>query len=51
MADEQSMTTQEVVAKTLIEEHADFLREAVIPHCPRFSGVGALPPVRWGRIS
>ena len=29
MAEGQSMTTAEVVAKTLIEEHADFLREAV----------------------
>jgi putative transposase len=29
MAESQSMTTPEVVAKTLIEEHADFLREAV----------------------
>jgi transposase-like protein len=29
MAESQSMTTAEVVAKTLIEEHADFLREAV----------------------
>lgn len=29
MAEKQSMTTPEVVAKTLIAEHADFLREAV----------------------
>ena len=29
MAESQSMTTAEVVAKTLISEHADFLREAV----------------------
>ena len=29
MAESQSMTTAEVVAKTLIDEHADFLREAV----------------------
>jgi len=29
MAESQSMTTPEVVAKTLIEEHSDFLREAV----------------------
>jgi putative transposase len=29
MAESQSMTTPEVLAKTLIEEHADFLREAV----------------------
>jgi putative transposase len=29
MAERQSMTTPEVVAKTLIEEHSDFLREAV----------------------
>jgi transposase-like protein len=29
MAESQSMTTAEVVAKTLITEHADFLREAV----------------------
>ena len=29
MAERQSMTTAEVVAKTLIDEHADFLREAV----------------------
>jgi len=29
MAESQSMTTPEVVAKTLIAEHADFLREAV----------------------
>jgi transposase-like protein len=29
MAERQSMTTPEVVAKTLIEEHADFLRDAV----------------------
>lgn len=27
MAERQSMTTPEVVAKTPIEEHADFLRE------------------------
>ena len=29
MAESQSMTTPEVVAKTLIAEHSDFLREAV----------------------
>ena len=29
MAERQSMTTAEVVAKTLIDEHADFLRDAV----------------------
>ena len=29
MAESQSMTTPQVVAKTLIDEHADFLREAV----------------------
>lgn len=29
MAESQSMTTAEVVAKTLIDEYADFLREAV----------------------
>jgi putative transposase len=29
MAERQSMTTPEVVAKTLIEEHSDFLRDAV----------------------
>ncbi len=29
MAESQSMTSAEVVAKTLIDEHADFLREAV----------------------
>jgi len=29
MAERQSMTTPEVVAKTLIAEHSDFLREAV----------------------
>jgi hypothetical protein len=29
MAESQSMTTPEVVAKTMIDEHADFLREAV----------------------
>jgi putative transposase len=29
MAERQSMTTAEVVAKALIDEHADFLREAV----------------------
>jgi len=29
MAESQSMTTPEVVAKTLIEEHGDFLRDAV----------------------
>jgi|GEM_PF-2858231 len=29
MAERQSMTTPEVVAKTLIDEHVDFLREAV----------------------
>jgi hypothetical protein len=29
MAEMQSMTTAEVVAKTLITEHADFLRDAV----------------------
>ncbi len=30
MTENQSMTTAEVVAKTLIDEHADFLREAVV---------------------
>ena len=30
MADEQSMTVQEAVAKSLTREHADFLREAVM---------------------
>ena len=30
MAARQSMTTPEVVAKTMIDEHADFLREAVM---------------------
>lgn len=30
MAAPKSMTTAEVVAKTLIDEHADFLREAVV---------------------
>src|SRR5680860_1185539 len=30
MAERQSMTTPEVVAKTMIDEHADFLREAVM---------------------
>ena len=30
MAEHQSMTTAEVVAKSLIDEHADFLREAVV---------------------
>jgi putative transposase len=29
MAESQSMTTSEVVAKTLLDEHADFLKEAV----------------------
>jgi putative transposase len=29
MAESQSMTTSEVVAKALLDEHADFLREAV----------------------
>ena len=29
MAERQSMTTPEVVAKTILDEHADFLREAV----------------------
>jgi len=29
MAESPSMTTPEVVAKTLIDEHADFLAEAV----------------------
>ena len=29
MAESQSMTTPEVVAKTLIAEHGDFLRDAV----------------------
>jgi hypothetical protein len=29
MAESQSMTTPEVVARTLIAEHPDFLREAV----------------------
>jgi putative transposase len=29
MAERQSMTTREVVAKTLLDEHADFLKEAV----------------------
>ncbi len=30
MAERQSMTTPEVVSKTMIDEHADFLREAVM---------------------
>ncbi len=30
IAENQSMTTAEVVAKSLIDEHADFLREAVV---------------------
>ncbi len=29
MTARQSMTTADVVAKTLIDEHADFLRDAV----------------------
>ena len=29
MAESQSMTTPEVVARTLIAEHGDFLREAI----------------------
>ena len=29
MTDTQSMTTQELVRRTLVEEHGDFLREAV----------------------
>src|SRR5687768_7079475 len=29
MADRQSMTTQELVRRTLLDEHGDFLREAV----------------------
>ncbi len=29
MAEDQRMTTEQVVAKTLIDEHADFLRDAV----------------------
>ena len=29
MAESQSMTTAEVVAKTMIDNHSDFLREAV----------------------
>jgi putative transposase len=29
MADTQSMTTMELVRKTLVEEHGDFLKEAV----------------------
>src|SRR5882757_4998924 len=29
MAESRSMTTSEVVARTLIDEHSDFLREAV----------------------
>lgn len=29
MAESQSMTTAEVVAKTMMDEHSDFLREAV----------------------
>lgn len=29
MAESQSMTTPEVVARTLITEHSDFLRDAV----------------------
>ena len=29
MADERSMTTQEVVRRTLLDEHGDFLKEAV----------------------
>ena len=29
MAETQSMTTQEIVRRTLVEEHGDFLREAV----------------------
>ncbi len=32
MAERQSMTTAEVVAKTLIDEHHDFLKEAVSLH-------------------
>ncbi len=34
MAERQSMTTPQVVAKTLIDEHADFLREAVAMVAP-----------------
>ena len=30
MAESQSMTTSEVIAKTMMPEHADFLREAVV---------------------
>jgi transposase-like protein len=29
MAESRSMTTPEVVAKTILDEHSDFLREAV----------------------
>ena len=29
MTDTQSMTTQELVRRTLLDEHGDFLREAV----------------------
>ena len=38
MAESQSMTTAEVVAKTLIDEHADFLREAVAMVAARADG-------------
>ena len=38
MAERQSMTTPEVVAKTLIDEHADFLREAVAMVAARADG-------------
>ena len=38
MAESQSMTTPEVVAKTLIAEHGDFLREAVAMVAARVDG-------------
>ena len=38
MAESQSMTTAEVVAKALIDEHADFLREAVAMVAARADG-------------
>ena len=38
MAESQSMTTPEVVAKTLIAEHADFMREAVAMVAARADG-------------
>jgi len=47
MAESQSMTTAEVVRKTLITEHADFLRDAqVIAHYLRVGAMALDGPAR-----